>query len=344
MQDRRKTILAICGILLFLVFFAVAFSSVTAKDSKSSSKQGNSQDDNKSCTGCHEMNPEVATWQVSSHSKIPCTACHQVKPSDFQAQHDSQSFTKPIKMTDAIPSNVCEQCHSPNRVATTSGDLIIPHDRHAAAGVACVKCHAGVVHGKIAERGSAADGKYESWDQDFAKKQATMYYREPSMWTCIGCHRQLKVTRRCGACHTEIPSLPSHDNPTWKSDHGKSARADIGGCTKCHVTPGSPTFVTPSTGDKAADFARAQEFCYSCHLQRPAMHENSMIPVHPSKVAQRGIQNCLTCHNPDPPKPEAKVTGTYCNQCHWLPTTQQSKAGAAPAGAQNETAQKQGSL
>lgn len=325
MQERQKTLLAIGGILVILVFFVVAFSSVAAKTKQESTQETKAQSAATSnCTGCHEMTPEVVTWEVSSHSKIPCTSCHvNVKASDFQARHDSQSFVKPISMADdIIPNSVCEQCHSLNRQVTPSGDLIIPHDKHEAKGVACVKCHAGVVHGKIAERNLTADGNYDIWNRDYANQVATRYFLAPNMWTCINCHKTVGVTTQCRACHTEITDLPSHDNPNWLSIHGKEARANIDECTRCHSTPGSPKFVTPSTGDKAADFARAQEFCYSCHLKRPAMHGNSMIPIHPARVADRGIQNCLTCHNPDQPKPGAKVTGTYCNQCHWLPSKQ----------------------
>lgn len=321
MQERRKTILTICGILLSAVFFLVAFTFVSAKGiSQPSQKTGNQQKKDE-CTGCHEMKPEILTWQVSSHSKIACITCHGEKTSDFQGKHDSGDFTKPIKISKAIPNSVCEQCHSQNRDTTPAGDLLIPHDKHATAGVTCVKCHSGVVHAKIADRGLTAEGKlsnYDNWDLETAKTQATSFYTRPSMWTCINCHKQLKVTRRCRACHTVIPELPSHDNPTWKALHGKTAEANIGECTKCHVTPGLPMFVTPSTGNKAADFARAQEFCSSCHLQRPAMHETSMVAAHPNKVATRGSQNCLTCHDRDQPKLKTKATGTYCNQCHWL--------------------------
>ena len=321
MQNRRKTFLVIGGILLCIVFLGIAFNNVTAKNAKKSNNGVTTQGGAGECTGCHEMKPEIATWQVSSHSKIPCTACHRANPADFQTAHDSQSFDKPIKMTDAIPNAVCEQCHSPNRVATPSGDLIIPHDKHAAAGVNCVKCHSGVAHAKIAERDVAKgsqDNNYQEWDITLAKQVSTKYYTQPSMWTCINCHKQANVTRQCRACHTTIPELPSHGQPTWKAEHGKQAEANIGECTKCHVTPGVPQFVSPSTGNKAADFARAQEFCYNCHLERPAMHEGNMVAVHPGKAAQKGVQNCLTCHNTNQPPAGAKVTGTYCNQCHWL--------------------------
>ncbi|MFZ5641375.1 MAG: hypothetical protein ACOY4Q_11910 [Bacillota bacterium] len=322
MRERRESILVFCGILLFIIFFGVAYSRVTAKETITTGGPADFPGD-KDCTGCHEMQPEIMTWQISSHSRVPCTGCHDVDPADYQGKHDTSSFTRPIKISDGIPSSVCMRCHTENREATVSGDLIIPHDRHAAAGVTCVKCHSGVVHAKIADRGLTAGGElgdYKAWNLDVARQAATKYYTQPSMWTCIGCHKQAGITRRCSACHTAIPGLPSHDLPAWKAEHGKTARANIGECTKCHVTPGVPKFLTPSTGDPAADFARAQEFCYDCHLKRPDMHEKSMVPAHPAKVAAKGIQNCLTCHDRDQQKPAGggKTTGTYCNRCHWL--------------------------
>lgn len=338
MRERREPLLAIGAIILFIVFFGVAFTRVTAKEVKEPVKQADKPPGQ--CTGCHEMQPEILTWQISSHSRIACTTCHNINPADYKTKHDKQSFKKPIKISDAIPNTVCEQCHTANRQATVSGDLIIPHDRHAAAGVFCVKCHSGVVHAKIADRGLTEKGElsnYKSWNLDVARQVATKPYLQPSMWTCINCHKQLNITRRCNACHTAIPNLPSHDQPTWKAAHGKIARANIGECTKCHVTPGRPKFATPSTGDIAADFARAQEFCSSCHLTRPEMHEKSMIPVHPGKAAERGIQNCLACHNPEQPKPNARVTGTYCNQCHWL--QDKARQAAKPAIAPQRAAQ-----
>ncbi len=330
MRERRNTYLAVSAVLLFMVFLGVALTGEPVKDTGGkdlSARPANGPEE--SCTGCHELTPEVLTWQVSSHSKISCTSCHDIDTSRYNSAHsnagqpvqEKKSLTVPIKMADAISNAVCEQCHTSNREATVSGDLIIPHDRHSAAGVLCVKCHSGVVHAKIADRELTVKGRLsdlEAWNVDEAKKVSTKYYLQPSMWVCLECHRGANVTRKCSACHTSIDSLPSHDAPTWKADHGKTARTGIGDCTKCHVIPGERQFITPSTGDIAADFARAQSFCYRCHLVRPEMHGESMLSIHPAKVVERGIQNCLTCHDKTKPEPGRNITATYCNQCHWL--------------------------
>ncbi len=256
------------------------------------------------CAQCHEMRPEVLTWQVTAHEKFACTVCHvNKKASDYVGKHQSQAYSKLIKIIDSIPNSVCLQCHaqSSNRTSSPTGDLRIPHEKHLDAGVSCIKCHYGVAHAKIAERDLSAiltdPTNYEAWTIDIARKVATKPYILPSMWSCIDCHKQAKVTRKCGACHTTIPTLPSHDQPTWRSEHGKYARNDLQECINCHAAPGVPTFIPQSTGDKATDFARAQQFCSNCHLKKPEMHEKSMVPIHPKMVAERGPQDCVTCHN-----------------------------------------------
>ena len=307
----------ILGVILLIAILSPAIANVPK--SQTAAPTSPYEGSNKECLGCHEMNPEIATWKISSHSKIPCTACHNVNPADYQSKIGLNQ--RPIKMTTAIHNSVCEQCHTVNRDVTPSGDLIVPHQKHSAAGVTCVKCHAGVVHAKIAERGITAEGTlsdYNAWNESAAKKLSIRFYTQPDMWTCINCHKAANVTRRCGACHTTIPDLPSHNSSTWQSDHGKIARANVGECTKCHVTPGQAMFITPTTGDKAADFARAQSFCFTCHNQRPKMHTNTWLRIHPENTIEKGNQNCFTCHDRNQPTKGSNITGTYCNQCHWL--------------------------
>ena len=282
------------------------------------------------CAECHEMAPEVATWQVSSHSQVDCTACHKTKASDYKAKHDSGSFQKPINIAKQVDSRTCKKCHSKRRITTASGDVLIPHDRHDKQGVDCVLCHAGVVHAKVSQRKLDVElDDYSKWNVTVAEKVAVSYYTQPNMWTCISCHKSLKVTTKCSVCHSRISGLPSHEQGAWKTEHGKTGRASIGECTKCHVTPDSPKFVSPSTGDQAADFARANEFCYKCHLQAPGNHVD-MRKNHPSIAGSRGALNCFTCHSIQQGSPDSNVTGTFCNQCHWFEGTVSPPA-AAPA-------------
>lgn len=277
------------------------------------------------CAQCHEMRPEVLTWEVTAHDKFACTVCHvNKKASNYVGKHQSEDYSKPIKIIDAIPNSACLACHTEaaNRTASPAGDLKIPHQKHLDAGISCVTCHYGVAHAKIAERDLtpiiADPTNFDAWNLDIARKVATKEFISPSMWTCIDCHKRANVTTKCGACHKTIPTLPSHDQPIWPTEHGKFARSDLQKCVNCHATPGIPTYVTPSTGDQAADFARAQQFCYNCHLQRPQMHDKSMIPIHPGLVKQLGVQNCLTCHDLKKPTPGEKVPAVYCDQCHWF--------------------------
>lgn len=325
MRIPSKKLLTIGGILLITVIFSAAFFPVLAKSQKppvSTASPSPYTLSDKECFGCHEMKPEITTWKISSHSKVPCTACHDVNPASYQTK--VSIYQRPIKMSDTIPDSVCEQCHSSNRGVTPGGDLKIPHSRHKNAEVACVKCHAGVVHAKISERGLTTEGKlsdYNVWDENTAKQVAVGFYTKPDMWTCINCHKAANVTTRCGACHSQIPELPSHNNPNWISVHGKIAQSNIGECTKCHVTPGQPMFATPSIGSKAADFVRTTQFCYNCHKKLPNMHVNNWMSIHPQKALEKGINNCVACHDINQPTGRKNVTGTYCNQCHWISLT-----------------------
>lgn len=269
------------------------------------------------CGQCHAMAPEVATWQLTSHSNFACTTCHDVSTASFS----DTTPALPIKMKEEISSDTCKQCHSHKRAYTLSGDLVVPHKKHDKVGISCVKCHSGVVHANIAERGITAQKEFSDlskWDLQLAEKVVTKYYTQPSMWTCIDCHKSMGITRACAACHSEIDGLLSHEAEDWKEVHGKSGRQNIGECTKCHSIPGEQKFVEPSTGDRSADFARANEFCYSCHTEKPESHLGNILSEHPALAKDRGVANCFTCHNKNKPNLEENVTATYCNQCHWF--------------------------
>lgn len=294
---------------------------------------------NVSCAECHEMWPEVATWQISSHSKISCETCHSVDVGEMKRAKEGGAYSKPIRLKQPVSDAVCDGCHSPYRVATPSGDLIIPHDRHAKAGVGCLKCHQTVVHAGIAERAVTARpdyADYAKWTPETARKVATLPFVRPSMWTCLNCHKSLKVTSKCAACHTVYTSLPSHEDPAWATSHGRVGRQNVSGCSKCHANREGPTMVDSKTGDKIIDFERATPFCYNCHRQRPASHDAQWMPKHPSAAQAKGLLNCFACHSVKQPAAGENVTGTYCNSCHWF------EAGSKPSQPQEEGKKKEG--
>lgn len=342
MSKSRKGMLLLAGLLLLLAVFVVgcgkksdttstsapapaAETSTSTTDTKAvkttAAPAGNQVAD--SCaTTCHEMWPEVTTWQTGVHAKVTCTTCHvDSKAEDYKAAHEG-GFAKPITIKRPVPNEACTGCHAmENRDATPLPDLIIPHDRHGKANVACIDCHSFVAHGNIGERKvttRAQFANYDQWNPQMAKQAAPGVMRRPNMFVCIKCHEARKVTTKCAVCHyyPDRKSLPSHENTAWGSIHGKTGRTDVDNCAKCHYDKESQKFVSPSTGDKIADFARANSYCYGCHLKRPGNHDGTWMSKHPTMAGSKGLLNCFACHDKEQPRPN--VTGTYCNTCHWF--------------------------
>jgi len=292
------------------------------------------------CSECHEMWPEITTWQTSVHAKVPCLTCHVgYNPAQNKSVHDSGSFQKPIALRNStVTDEACNSCHAmENRNATLLPDLIAPHSKHAAAQVSCLECHRFTTHGNIAERKITTRPEYadyNQWSPQLAQKAAPGVQRRPNMFVCIRCHEARSVTTKCSACHywPDRATLPSHENPQWGQVHGKFGRQDVDNCSKCHYDKESQKFATPSTGDKISDFARANSYCYGCHLKRPGNHDAQWMVKHPQMAKDRGMPNCFACHDRDQPGPN--VTGTYCNTCHWFETP--AVAPAAPPAEKKE--------
>ena len=123
--------------------------------------------DPRACANCHIMQPQLDSWQKSSHKNVAvCASCHL--PQEFVAKywakaengyHHSMGFTfqnfqEPImikaKNAQILQDN-CLSCH---------GDLVnemvmgATKDPNA---VRCVHCHADVGHGPPAGLGAPAD-------------------------------------------------------------------------------------------------------------------------------------------------------------------------------------------
>lgn len=268
------------------------------------------------CAKCHEMLPEYYTWQASTHSNFACSQCHQISLPDKVYQHYSGSYDSPIQLSQPISDQTCERCHARQRQATPSGDLTIPHDTHLENQVSCVTCHSGVVHGNIATRGKTLAQEIPRWTPELGGEYTASGFTRPPMQLCIDCHSKRGAPTRCSACHTAKEIPPGHRRADWGTTHGREARGNHGVCVSCHTY--GVTMDEVNVTDKLTAYARGNAFCSGCHLRRPVTHGEDWMPRHQQAEAQKGRQNCLTCHEIRQPASEDGATATYCNQCHWF--------------------------
>jgi nitrate/TMAO reductase-like tetraheme cytochrome c subunit len=295
------------------------------------------------CSLCHNMKPELNTWQASSHSNIECVACHiPPGPVNFVKTEAKQvvklydyatdNYVAPIRQITPISNAACEQCHDMNnRKVTTSGDITIPHDKHLAKGVLCVKCHQGVAHGDIADRKVTFKADYDKWDSSIGKLM--MSQRDafaPNMDTCMECHKNRKVTTECRACHTTGMLPDSHKDPVFKEgEHGKLAQIHLKDCNNCHQymsdTPVDGFTTVPEYQqilDKgkpklpvtAAMYAKQNTFCKKCHGIMPPSHKGDWMSTH-GQHANQNLEQCMACHDNNI-KTADSVINISCGSCH----------------------------
>ena len=320
-EDRLKAFILISGLALTLLVLTTGAVRLTMSS--------------EFCSKCHVMQPEYVTWKASSHVQLSCTDCH-IKPglrnvvlhkiSLFEELYlyFTGSYDLPIKMDHMLEDEICTSCHSMRRDFTPSGDLIIPHDKHAAKDVLCVQCHEGVAHGNIQERVLSEDTDFAAWTVEAGKKQMIKDYTEPKMNKCLACHidpakfgikNVQSVTQACEACHTQISMPPDHKVDKFASNHGPLVESEgLEYCNKCHSYSLEAKDVPVE--DPVARYARGNVFCYECHQKRPQGHTGDWRMVHKKDVNNGNVSGCMVCHNNVKPKPEDKAVPTYCAKCH----------------------------
>ena len=310
-EDRLKAFILICGVILALFLGSAGVIRQIMSPAF--------------CAKCHVMAPEYSTWEASSHMNIACTKCHIKpgivnlvihKPSAMKELYlyYTGTYDRPIKMDHKLDDAICIQCHSPNRDFTPAGDLIIPHDKHAAKKVQCIDCHSGVAHGNILGRKLTEDGNYAAWTQELGKQQMVKDYTEPKMNTCLECHIKRQVTQACEACHTTISLPPDHKVKDWGISHGHLAKGDLEYCNKCHSYSIEAKDIPVK--DPLARYARGNVFCYDCHQKRPLGHTDDWRMIHKKDVKNGDVSGCLVCHGNQKPTPKEKTVPTYCAKCH----------------------------
>jgi hypothetical protein len=200
---------------------------------------------------CHKVQTDtIEAYRASSHSRISCMACHEPVNADpltfvfAKAKMGlgliptfGNTFELPLNPGSALAlkggremgSQQCTQCHSANRVVTTSKGIIIDHKAHADAGVWCTLCHNRIAHDDTAAPPQliAPNGAPNTTHPDFMKMDA-----------CFRCHDlegRTKMTGigakaapgACATCHPAGFDLvpESHKAARWAvSVHGEKAK------------------------------------------------------------------------------------------------------------------------
>ncbi len=283
------------------------------------------------CGSCHEMRPEYYTWQASDHRNAGCIQCHTDQgPRGLFAsksvalrevyKHLTGTYYLPIEVAKPVSNSACLQCHSLQWEQQASGDLKFPHSQHKTAGIACAQCHAGVAHGKLAERQQTIDGAFSAWNDAKGRSNMVRPFRLVGMKDCIACHSERDVPTKCETCHTKLIKPESHQAADFVDggQHGKLAVLNLDSCNKCHSFTVSMVQVRASS--PVAQYARNNSFCAGCHKQRPPGHDAGWNARHGVRAKEVGVAACQVCHEVTPPKRTGgALAKTYCNQCHLKP-------------------------
>ena len=260
------------------------------------------------CKTCHEMAPEYASHQTSSHAEVACATCH-IPPDGpvkyvmakagalAEVYYHIVGYPNPLRQTEgkAIPNRTCQQCHTENREITTNG-LIVNHNEHVKdQGLLCINCHAGVAHGKVVERGLIYTEDLEHWDADdfeAARLLITPKDRGANMGTCMECH--MKVNDGGKPWKDVSYAIPNMESKTFTS---------------------KATFFTefenPDTGkamtqsdvlrrlDQTKDSDRISMDCKTCHvdLTTPKNHQDKKWAVAHGDSATADVESCVSCHD-----------------------------------------------
>lgn len=199
------------GLTITIMVVAVALIAAIFFSHGSLSYSMNKQEAN-FCKNCHQMNPNIQTWQLSSHSKVGCIKCHDdINLFDFGYRHWLGWYDNPVVASKNLVSNeTCTQCHSPSRPITASRDIIMPHELHLVKKIDCTACHSGVTHSNISTK---LQGKSEEFIAQLASTDFQSYKNTVNvpMNECLRCHNGNKAANNCKACHFEA----TQDSPAF---------------------------------------------------------------------------------------------------------------------------------
>lgn len=188
------------GLGLLVVAFIAA-----ALFSQGSFRYQQNRQESRLCKNCHEMLPNVLTWEYSSHNKIGCLKCHSdIELFNFTYKHVKDLVKEPVTKTVFMPNDTCEACHSQKRAVTPTQGLIFPHQLHLVKGIDCVDCHNNITHYEVSDKAKQGSVNLQVFNSPEARKLSDQY-KPMTMTKCIECHNGAKATDECLACHAQQP-------------------------------------------------------------------------------------------------------------------------------------------
>jgi nitrate/TMAO reductase-like tetraheme cytochrome c subunit len=315
-RTRARIVFAVLGVVVILLVIGGIASSSPAL-----------------CGSCHEMESHYETWAVSAHSGVKCVSCHET-PREWYGQplravervrrlardtwdHLAGRFggldePSAVGQVSPIADEVCLQCHSPNRKATSGFRILIDHAAHAERTGSCVACHV-----------------YTAHPDPVLGRPLSLMVR---CYQCHGTAEQPEASDDCATCHPSDFDLrpASHLEDPWMRDHGFSAANNREVCTMCHEQsycdgchvvemPHPEGWLEGPRGHGEAAATLDREVCYRCHAKEPdscaACHHESYDPAkgtwleqHYDEARTAGVVTCLECHEP-----------LSCSRCHKAP-------------------------
>ena len=267
---------------------------------------------------CHKVQDDsIIAYNRSSHSQVSCMSCHEpvnANPVVFilaKAEALGELYLTATNKYELplngkshysleLTSERCTQCHSENRIVTTTPGIIIDHKVHEEKEVQCTYCHNRIAHREDFELTlENPDGTPSHKHFDFM-----------SMTACFRCHEQgedgverpLKAPGKCELCHPANFQLKpaSHlESAFYPKGHAELANE-------------ADKVVEETKAESEESAAEGEGETEELGLSLPSVGE---------------VNHCFTCHNEE----------TFCNECHGMEMPHPSEftsptAASDPAG------------
>jgi hypothetical protein len=263
-----------------------------------------------SCGDCHRRESGTDDPELPSHAT--CQRCH------------GDAGALAVKMSDCTSCHVTRRADPPRARQLIQGDLRFRHAAHEAdrrgKAIPCVTCHDKVARLRNTDQRSLPQtSTCVSCHDDETRTPASL-----AMAICSTCHnREIFALARIVAprSHLAAQSRPDDHTLLFRRNHAAEAEREAARCARCHTSVSGEgqdachqchdvmrprdhrvSWRDYEHGPQAAATAERcgvchqEDFCTSCHAQRPRSHGQSFLQVHQVRVL-RDARSCQVCHD-----------------------------------------------